>query len=197
MRAFSSGLEFLEHNPAVPGCLVLDLNMPKLNGLQLQSELAARNIPIPIVFLTGHGDVPSAVRAMKDGAVDFVTKPFRAKDLMAAIQRAMARDSEQRSALAEREVIQRRAATLTERESQVFGLVIQGLLNKQIGDRLGIAERTVKVHRGRLLKKMGVSSVAELARAAERAELTFPPLTAPDPSAPRAGTNPAGTGAKP
>lgn len=197
MRTFSSGLEFLEHNPVGPGCLVLDLNMPKLNGLQLQAELTARNVDIPIVFLTGHGDVPSAVRAMKDGAVDFVTKPFRSKDLLAAIQKAMARDSQQRSMQTERDAIQRCAATLTEREAQVFKLVIEGLLNKQIGDRLGIAERTVKIHRGRLLRKMEVSSVAELARAAERAELKFPPIPAPDPSAPQAGTNQGGTEAKP
>ena len=168
---FGAAQEFLEQCHAHSGCILLDVQMPKLSGIDLQAELSARNIQTPIVFLTGHGDIPTSVRAMKNGAADFLTKPYRAKDLLAAIHSAIEKDRQRREAEDEKEIIRGRMAALTQREADVFRLVIAGMLNKQIGGELGICERTVKVHRARVMRKMQVASVAELTRLAERCRL--------------------------
>lgn len=170
VQAFPSAREFLESLvPESPACLVLDVQMPDLTGLDLQAELVARRFQTPVVFITGHGDIPMSVRAMKAGAVDFLTKPFHDKDLLTVIRAALGKDSSQQSAHAERETILRRLETLTPRERQVFDLVIQGLLNKQVAADLGASEQTIKVHRHRVMAKMGVPSLAELVQAAVKA----------------------------
>ena len=169
-KLFASAREFLDQNPPEgPGCLVLDIHMPGLSGLGLQTELNSRNIQTPIVFMTGHGSIPATVRAMKGGAVDFLTKPFKPKDLLAVIKEALKKDERLQVARMERAGIQARIQSLTPREREVLGLVVKGLLNKQIAVELGAAERTVKVHRGRMMHKMRVQSVAELVHAMERA----------------------------
>ncbi|MDC0675737.1 response regulator transcription factor [Nannocystis radixulma] len=169
VEAYASPRAFLEQaNMERPGCGVVDLRMPDLGGLDLQEELTRRGLAIPLVFLTGHGDVPSSVRAMKAGAVDFLSKPCDDADLLAAVERALARDAEARAARAEAAAIQARFAVLTPRERQVCSLVAQGLLNKQIAAELGTAEKTVKIHRGRLMEKLGVESVAALVRFVDR-----------------------------
>ena len=170
VTAFKTAQEFRDANVegAGPACIVLDLQMPGLSGLDLQRELHLRRINLPIVFITGHGDVPSSVRAMKDGAVDFLSKPVAEVDLLAAVEQALARDSQQRGHQAEFDAIRARAAKLTPREREVMELVVQGLLNKQIAARLGTVEKTVKVHRGRIMEKMEVKSLADLVRRAER-----------------------------
>ena len=166
-RTFASAREFLDAGaPESPACLLLDVRMPGLSGLDLQSELAARNIQTPVVFITGHGDIPTSVRAMKAGAVDFLTKPFKDKNLIAVVRDAISKDIRLASEQGERDTIQRRLQTLTPRERQVFELVIQGMLNKQIAGELGAGEQTIKVHRGRVMEKMQVTSVAELVQAA-------------------------------
>ena len=171
VKTFESAQEFLKQDrPEGPACLVLDVRMPGLNGLDLQAELNARNLHTPIIFLTGHGDVPMSVKAMKRGAADFLTKPFQMESLLRAIQEALERDTRQRAARAGIAQVQDRLATLTPREREVLDLVVQGLLNKQIAAELGAAERTVKVHRGRVMQKMGVASVAELVRAVEQSK---------------------------
>jgi RNA polymerase sigma factor (sigma-70 family) len=167
VKAFPSARDFLDTGATEsPACLVLDVSMPGLSGLDLQTELASRNIRTPIVFITGHGDIPMSVRAMKAGAVDFLTKPFANKDLLAVIRNALSKDVQLVSAQHECEAIQRRLDTLTPRERQVFDLVIKGLLNKQIAAELGASEQTIKVHRARVMEKMEVTSVAELVQAA-------------------------------
>lgn len=168
---FSSAHEFLEseHHTDEPACLVLDLKMPGLTGFDLQEELSAARYSMPIVFITGHGDVPSSVKAMKKGAVDFLPKPFEEKDLFNAISAALMKDTEQKSALIEQEKIQQNLNLLTQREHEIMNLVITGMLNKEIAYHLNISEKTVKIHRGRVMNKMGVSSVAELTRIAEKA----------------------------
>ncbi len=167
VRTFASAREFLDASPAEsPACLLLDVRLPGLSGLDLQAELVARNIQTPIVFITGHGDIPTSVRAMKAGAVDFLTKPFQNKDLVAVVRDALGKDQRLQSAQGERDVIQRRLDGLTPRERQVFDLVIKGLLNKQIAAELGASEQTIKVHRARVMEKMEVTSVAELVQAA-------------------------------
>jgi FixJ family two-component response regulator len=169
---FSSPGEFLDRfDPHTPGCLVLDVAMPGLDGLQLQQALVARGSRIPIIFLTGHGDIPMSVSAMKRGAVDFLTKPVHDEDLLTAIHVAIETDRANRQARAELEDIRQRLATLTPREREVLEAVITGRLNKQIAGDLGIVEKTVKVHRGRVMEKMKVRSLAELVRLAERAGL--------------------------
>jgi len=171
VKTFESAQEFLKQDrPEGPACLVLDVRMPGLNGLDLQAELNARNLHTPIIFLTGHGDVPMSVKAMKRGAADFLTKPFQMESLLRAIQEALEKDTRQRAARAGIAQVQDRLATLTPREREVLDLVVQGLLNKQIAAELGAAERTVKVHRGRVMQKMGVASVAELVRAVEQSK---------------------------
>ena len=167
VQTFVSAREFLEHGaPESPACLVLDLRMPGLSGLDLQAELAGRQIRTPIVFITGHGDIHASVKAMKAGAVDFLTKPFTHHSLIVVIQEALRKDFCQKSDQGEREAIQHHLSTLTPRERQVFDMVVQGVLNKQIAAQLGVSEQTIKVHRGRVMGKMQVNSVAELVQAA-------------------------------
>jgi FixJ family two-component response regulator len=173
-RLFASPQQFLEQARDVPGCLVLDLRMPQMSGLELQARLAKSGLHFPVIFLTGHGDVPTTVRAMKSGAADFLTKPYRSKDLLAAVQAALERDRTRRQIQLERADLRRRAASLTPREKEVFRMVVSGAANKVIADQLGIAERTVKVHRDRVMEKMRVVSVAELTRLAERGALEPP-----------------------
>jgi FixJ family two-component response regulator len=168
-RTFASAREFLDQGPPDgPACLVLDVRMPGRSGLDLQAELNSRNIRTPIIFITGHGNIPVSVKAMKGGALDFLTKPFRVKNLIEVIREAIKKDERLWASRAEMAEVQCRIQTLTPRERQVLGLVVQGLLNKEIADALGAAERTIKVHRGRVMQKMQVQSVAELVRAVER-----------------------------
>jgi FixJ family two-component response regulator len=170
-QSFTSSEDFLErHDRSLPGCAVLDLSMPGLDGLELQQALACCGGPArPIVFLTGRGDVPSSVRAMKAGAVDFLIKPVDDDELLAAIAQAEERDASSRRSSAELSSIQERLSRLTPREREVLGHVVAGRLNKQIAGDLGTVEKTIKVHRARMMKKMDVRSVADLARLAEKA----------------------------
>lgn len=162
--------EFLErHDPGAPGCLVLDIAMQSLNGLELQQALLARGDELPIIFLTGRGDIPMSVRAMKSGAVDFLTKPVHGDDLLNAVHVAIERDRLQRQKRAELDDIRQRLATLTSREREVLEHVIAGHLNKQSAAELGTVEKTVKVHRARMMEKMKANSVAELVRLTARA----------------------------
>jgi two-component system response regulator FixJ len=168
VKAFSSAEAFLEQiDLHAAGCLLLDMRMPGQSGLELQSTLAKRKVFLPIVFLTGHADVPTSVYAMKQGAVDFLEKPVREADLVAAIERALALDERLRRERGERERVERLYARLTAREREVFTQIVAGRLNKQTAQVLGIAERTVKLHRSRVLEKMGAPSVADLVRMAE------------------------------
>jgi len=167
VRPFANANELLNAGaPPSPACLVLDVSMPGLSGLDLQTELAHRGIQTPVVFITGHGDIPMSVRALKAGAVDFLTKPFHHRDLLKVVQTALSRDVRLATVHKEREEVAQRLNSLTPREREVFGLVIKGLLNKQIGGELGASEQTIKVHRRRIMDKMGVKSVAELVQAA-------------------------------
>src|SRR5262249_7547927 len=155
--AFRSSQEFLAgHDPDLPGCVVLDLSMPGLDGLELQHALAASGRPRPIVFVSGHGDVSTSVRAMKAGAVDFLTKPVNEDDLLNAVGRAIESDRQMREAWAELQAVGLRLATLTRREREVLEHVVAGRLNKQIAAELGTVEKTIKVHRSRMMEKMGV-----------------------------------------
>ena len=169
VEAFASAREFLarERYPG-PCCLVLDVRMPGLTGLDLQEALAAAGRRMSILFVTGHGDISMSVKAMKGGALDFLTKPLDDKDLLAAIERCVARDVQDLGAEARVAKIQERVKTLTPRETKVFALVVTGMLNKQIASELGISEKTVKVHRARVMEKMRAGSVAELVRLADR-----------------------------
>jgi FixJ family two-component response regulator len=168
VAAFASPKEFLEHyNPDAPGCLVLDLKM-RGNGFGLQRTLREKGSLWPIIFLTGHGDVPKSVQALKGGAVDFLTKPVNDKDLLAAVRAAIEKDHTLRQEHAEVSEIRARLSTLTPREREVLEFVVAGKLNKQIAGDLGIAEQTVKVHRARVMEKARVRSVAELVRLTER-----------------------------
>lgn len=169
-RLYRSAREFLaEHDAAVPGCLVLDLLMPEMTGLDLQKELARLGQHRPIIFLSGCGDVPSSVTAMKSGAVDFLTKPVDASALLQAVRGAMERDERQRAQADRIHGLNARLATLTVREREVIDGVVSGMLNKQIAGRLGIVEKTVKVHRARAVAKIGARSTAELVRMVEAA----------------------------
>lgn len=164
-ETFDSADSFLRKKPPdVPSCLVLDVRLPGLSGLDFQRELAARNICIPIVFLTGHGDIPMSVRAMKAGAVEFLTKPFRDQDLLDAVRIALEQDRARREQEKQTTELQQRFNSLTFREREVISLVVAGKLNKQIADQLGTAENTVKVHRARAIEKMHAESLAELVR---------------------------------
>ena len=170
VATFSSPREFLDrHDPNAPGCLVLDVAMPGLNGLELQQSLIARGNELAIIFLTGHGDIPMTVKAIKHGAVDFLTKPVDHDDLLKAVLAAIEKDRLQRQARAEVAEIRQRLAALTPREREVLEHVIAGRLNKQIAADLGTVEKTIKVHRARVMEKMKVHSVAELVRLAGRA----------------------------
>ncbi|HEY3101255.1 MAG TPA: response regulator transcription factor [Methylomirabilota bacterium] len=172
-EAFPSAQAFLDHPlPDRPCCLVLDLRLPGPSGLDLQLALLKRTRTIPIIFISGHSDVPITARAMKGGAIDFLPKPFNDQDLLDAVQRALARDRQARVEAAERAVIERHIATLTPRERQVMLLVVRGLLNKQIAAELGAAEKTIKIHRGRMMQKMAAGSVAELVRMTEKLGLS-------------------------
>jgi FixJ family two-component response regulator len=172
VATFSSPREFLErHDPSAPGCCVLDVAMPGLNGLELQEALTAKGSELPIIFLTGHGDIPMSVQAMKRGALDFLTKPVHDEDLLKAVHVAIEKDRLQRQTRAEVTEIQQRLATLTPREREVMEHVISGQLNKQTAADLGTVEKTIKVHRARVMEKMKVQSLAELVRLAERARI--------------------------
>jgi RNA polymerase sigma factor (sigma-70 family) len=168
-QAFDSADGFLHTNrPEVPSCLVLDVRLPGLSGLDFQRELAARNICIPIIFLTGHGDIPMSVRAMKAGAVEFLTKPFRDQDLLDAVRVALDRDRARREQETEMADVRRRFDCLTSREQQVVSLVVAGMLNKQIAAELGTAESTVKVQRSRAMEKMQAESLAHLIKMVQK-----------------------------
>jgi FixJ family two-component response regulator len=164
-QVHASAQEFLSaYDPQDPGCLLLDVRMPGMSGLDLQQELNRRGATIPVVFITGHGDVPMAVEAMQQGAFDFLQKPFRDQDLLDRVQRALARDAESRGRLAARAEIHARRATLTPREVEVMGLITRGKANKVIGADLGVSQRTVEIHRAHVMEKMRASSLAELVR---------------------------------
>ena len=171
VEAFASAKVFLESErgtPECPACLVLDVKMPGLSGLDLQKELKSRNTIIPIIFITGHGDIPMSVQAMKKGAADFLSKPFDDSDLLDAVKEALLRDSQTRADLNEQKHILQRMDALTTREHEVLTYLITGMLNKQIAYELNISERTVKAHRKQVLDKMGVDSIAELVRLTEK-----------------------------
>jgi FixJ family two-component response regulator len=169
VETFESAQEFLQKSPPDgPNCLVLDVRLPGLSGLDVQRELTRLNIRIPIVFITGYGDIPMTVQAMKAGAVEFLTKPFRDQDLLDAIQQALERDRTIRQQRSEVAALRQRFETLTERERQVMGLVVAGKLNKEIGAELGTSEITVKVQRSRVMHKMQADSVIDLVRMAQR-----------------------------
>jgi FixJ family two-component response regulator len=168
VEVFGSASEMLKSKlPDVASCLVLDVRLPGLSGLDFQTELAKANIHIPIIFMTGHGDIPMSVRAMKGGAVDFLTKPFRDQDMLDAVVTAIERDRKRREADKLLAHLQALLETLTPRERQVFALVSSGLMNKQIAAELGLAEITVKLHRGHIMRKMDARSLADLLRKAE------------------------------
>jgi FixJ family two-component response regulator len=169
VELFGSAQEFLRSKrPDGPSCLVLDIRLPGISGLDFQRGLAEANIHIPIIFITAHGDIPMTVRAMKAGAVEFLTKPFRDQDLLDAIQVALEQDRAKRQQEEEMATLRQRWESLTPREREVLPLVVSGLLNKQIAGEIGTSETTVKVHRGQLMRKMGADSLAELVRLAER-----------------------------
>jgi len=170
VETFASAEEFLKRRPYRGGssCLVLDVRMPGLSGIDLQKELAQKGASIPIIFITGHGNIPMSVKAMKDGAVDFFPKPFDDKALFSAINQAIEKDKERLKKDALKSKIQRRINTLTPREYEVLRWVITGMLNKQIAPKLGVTEKTIKVHRGRLMHKMQAVSVADLVRLTQK-----------------------------
>jgi FixJ family two-component response regulator len=169
VQTFSSAEEFLRaERPDVPSCLVLDVRLPHLSGLDLQRELAKADVSIPIIFITAHGDIPMTVQAMKGGATEFLTKPFREQDLLDAIQRAINSDRSARLQRANLADLRRRYHSLTAREREVMAHVVKGMLNKQVADELGTTEKTIKVHRGHVMQKMGMTSFADLVRAAEK-----------------------------
>jgi len=166
--AFGSASELLKSKlPDVASCLVLDIRLPGLSGLDLQTELAKANIHIPIVFITGHGDIPMTVRAMKAGAVEFLPKPFRDQDMLDAVQAGLERDRGRRKNASETAKVKANFDTLTVREQEIMGLVTAGLMNKQIAGQLGVSEITVKVHRGNVMRKMNARSLADLVRMAD------------------------------
>jgi FixJ family two-component response regulator len=174
VELFGSVPEFLERKPIdVPSCLVLDVRLPGISGLNFQNQLAQANIPIPLIFITGHGDIPMSVRAMKAGAVEFLTKPFRDQDLLDAIELALEKDRLRRQQEAEKSKLRSKYESLTAREREVFPLVISGLLNKQIAAELETSETTVKVHRGQVMKKMGAASLADLVRMAAKLGISY------------------------
>jgi len=175
VEAFASAQDFLRSTrPDVPGCLVLDVRLPGLSGLDLQKRMAEVELEIPIVFISGHGDIPMSVRAMKAGAVEFLTKPFRDQELLDAIQQALERDRNAREQRAEIAELRSRYRLLTPREREVMALVVTGLLNKQIAGELGTSEASVKVHRHHVMEKMRAGSLAALVRMADRVGIHTP-----------------------
>jgi len=178
VRAFTSAKAFLEsYQPQALGCLVLDVAMPEIDGMELQRRLTRSGALLPIVFLTGHGDIPMGVQAIKAGAEDFLTKPVNDADLLRAVRAALQRAALQGELIAETTLLHRRHATLTAREREVMAHIVAGELNKVAAARLGIGEHTIKVHRARVMEKMGVESLADLVRAAERLNLVIPANT--------------------
>ena len=177
VQLFASTAEFMEYKrPDDPGCLVLDIRLPGMSGLDFQAQLRKANIRIPIVFMTGHGDIPMSVSAMKAGAVDFLAKPFRHQDMLDAVAAALRRDEQEREAERSAQTLRASYERLTAREREVMALVATGLMNKQVAGRLSLSEITVKIHRGQAMKKMKAKSLADLVRMAERLGLD-PPKT--------------------
>jgi FixJ family two-component response regulator len=175
-EAFATGEEFLEKpRTADPSCLVLDVRLPQMSGLEFQQKLAELGVRIPIIFITAHGDIPMSVRALKSGAVEFLTKPFRDQDLLDAIQQALQRDRAAREQLADIHELQERYRALTAREREVMALVISGMLNKHIAAKIGASEATVKIHRGHLMEKMQADSLIELVRMGDKLDLSVRP----------------------
>jgi FixJ family two-component response regulator len=174
-ETFARPADFMSRKlPDVPACIVLDIRLPGISGLELQTELATADIKMPIIFMTGHGDIPMTVRAMKAGAVEFLPKPFRDQDMLDAVQLALKRDQTRRNAEQVGAQFRRNFESLSSREREVMALVAAGLMNKQIAFQLGLAEITVKLHRGNLMRKMNAQSVAELARMAQTLGITGP-----------------------
>jgi len=169
VNTFATAREFLaSQRPDAPGCLILDVRLPGLSGLDLQRQLGEADIQIPVIFITGHGDIPMSVQAMKAGAAEFLTKPFRDQDLLDAVRQAIERDRTARRQRAELQELRDRYKSLTQREQEVMALVVRGLLNKQIAAELGTTEATVKLHRGKVMGKMAAGSFADLVRMAEK-----------------------------